>query len=75
MEFEFTHQLDSGAEVTVLAEVDVRKEDVSLSLTLPWSSGVHLERIIIEAGVEREDIENRAWERALQLQRDAAEGA
>lgn len=73
MEFVITHHLQSGPAVEVTAEVDIRKEDVNMSFTLPWGSGTWLDRVIEETHLEREIIEEKVWQSALDRHREIAD--
>jgi DNA-binding FadR family transcriptional regulator len=64
MNFQFTHKLPSGAEVEVEAEVCIRKEEVAVSIALPWGSGSWLDGVISDVLSQREAIEGHAWELA-----------
>ncbi len=68
MTFDFTYPLDSGSTIIVNVEACVRKEELMISLTLPWGSGEWLDRVLLDAHNEREKIESIAWEKALELQ-------
>ncbi len=60
MEFEFKYTLPRGQEITVT--VDAAGSDCLISLCLPYSFGVSLERLFDDLTQEQEKIERAAWE-------------
>lgn len=75
MDFTLSHKLNSGKGPEIIAEteVDLLRERVSFSLTLPWVDSDQLDQLLLDTAHDTQILDEKAWDRAREIEREKRE--